>query len=33
MFLGVNNDGVEMIARLVEVAQPLDKPCRGRSRN
>ena len=29
MFLRVNNDRVEVVARLVEVAQPFDKPCRG----
>ena len=29
MFLRVNNDRVEVVARLVEVAQPFDKPLSG----
>ena len=28
MFFRVNNDRVEVVARLVEVAQPFDKPGR-----
>jgi hypothetical protein len=33
MVLRVNDDGVEVVTRLVEVAQPFDKSFKGRRRN